>query len=124
VQAAFGEAAVDYYGSVFALALALPPPVAPWRAPPAPGAAPRPAPVPLAVVLETAAAAWWAADPRDAPNRGWETERPCAALFGPAAVADRAAGGGPPVEDCEWAAAAAVAWGLAAACVRVLVQLR
>ncbi len=113
---------MDYYAAVFALALAHPPPVAPWRPPPAPGAAPAMAPVPLAVVLDSAAAAWWAADPRDAPNRGWETERPCAALFGPAAVAARAGGGGPAVADCEWAAAAAVGWGLAVACVRVLVQ--
>ncbi len=52
---------MDYYGAVFALALALPPPVAPWRPPPAPGAAPALAPVPLAVVLDSAAAAWCAA---------------------------------------------------------------
>jgi hypothetical protein len=114
---------VDYYGAVFALAAGLPPPVAPWRPPPAPGAEPAPALLPMAVVLERAAAEWWAADPRDAPNRGWENEGPCAAVFGGAAIAAHAGGGVPAAADCEWALLAAVVWCFAAACARLLAWL-
>jgi len=71
-QLFFGNDIIDYYGSVFCLALGENPLIGQRKQPI----------LHIAVSLDEPSTDWWHVDPKDAPNRGWESQGACGVFVG------------------------------------------